>query len=398
MLTAASLPAGMLRPTATGVRVTAASALQIADVFAAVRVLSEAVATLPLHVYRRQGDERARLNAGPLVELLRRPSPAQTTSGLLGTLMVHLLVYGDAYLGLYRGADGGVEQLACLSPERMRLELRGGRLTYRYTDPEGHLLELAADDLIHVRALSVDGLTGMSVVEQAREALGLSAALTEYAASSMANDARPSGILALGQGAEAKLQAIADAWRTRHAGSPNAGRLAVVTGDVQYTAVGVGAAEAQLVEQRQAATAEIARVFRIPASLLGAPTGDSMTYGNREADAAYFVTHSLRPWLVAIEEALNGCEELSPPGTFCEFSVEGLFRGDSAARSAFYTAALNPQTGWMSRAEVRRLENLPPERQAPEAPEARGRRLPSAAPFRPTSTGPPRCRAVRAFG
>lgn len=365
MLVASSLPAAMLRPTLSGQRVTQSNALQISDVFAAVRVLADGVASLPLVAYRRQGEQRQRIDGGPLVELLRRPSPTQTRGALLGTLMVHLLVAGNGYIGLWRGADGGVEQLALLAPERMRVELRAGRLAYEYTDEQGARFALTADDLIHVRALSTDGLMGMSTVEQAREALGLSAALTAHAASYMGNDARPSGILRLGQASPERQQGIADAWRARHGGADKSGKIAVVTGDVEFTSVGSTAADAQLLEQRQWATAEVARVFRIPPSLLGAPSGDSMTYGNREADTAYFVQHSLRPWLVAIEDALNANEELCPPGVFCEFLLEGLLRGDSSSRAAFYTSALNSETGWMTRAEVRKLENLPPEPPTP---------------------------------
>lgn len=374
MLTSSNVPAVMLRSTASGVRVTPRTALEIADVFACVRLLSETIATLPLHVFRRQGEERHRLHDGPLVELLEHPSPAQTASGLLGTVMVHLLTFGNAYLGLYRGADGGIEQLAPLDPERVTVELRAGRVTYRYAGsddarPGGHMVELTDRDVIHVRALSRDGLLGMSVVEQAREALGLSAALTEFAARYFQEDARPSGILKLGQNAPEKLQALADAWRGRHQGVERSHRIAVVTGEADFQAISVSAEEAQLDRSRQWATSEVARVFRVPASLIGAPTGDSMTYGNREADALQLATYSLRPWTVAIEEAINAHEELCPPGVFAEFSFEELLRTDTTARYAAYEAGL--RAGFLTVDEVRRRENLPPlPETAPTAPAA----------------------------
>jgi HK97 family phage portal protein len=360
-LTRDDLPAVMLAPTpASGVRVTPRNALGVADVLACVRLLSETVATLPVHVFRRQGEQRHRLHDGALVELLARPSPAQTTSGLLGTLMLHLLCWGNAYLGLFRGSDGGIEQLAPLYPEQMDVQLRAGRLVYRYTAPAderggGHTVELRDTDLVHVRALSRDGLVGLSVVEQAREALGLSAALTIYAARYFSEDARPSGILKLGQGAADRLQGIADAWNTRHRGQAH--RIAAVTGDVSFEAISSSAEEAQLTQSRQWATGEVARVFRIPASLLGAPSGDSMTYGNREADAQHFVTHSVRPWTVAIEEAINANEELCPSGVFCEFQFNELLRPDTQARYAAYETGL--RAGFLTVAEVRRAENLP---------------------------------------
>ncbi len=371
MLTTDSVPAMMLASTASGQRVNARTALQIADVYAAVRLLAETVGALPLHVFRRQGEERRRLRDGALVELLDRPSPAQTTSGLLGSVMVHLLTTGDAFIGLFRGPDGGVEQLAPLDPERMAVELRGGVLRYRYTQhPDAtrgaQTVELTDADLVHVRALSRDGLTGMSVVEQAREALGISTSLDQFAARYFAEDCRPSGILRLGNGADDRLTALTDAWKGRHQGVDRSHRIAAVTGEVSFEAISASAEDAQLVEARQHATATIARVFRIPPSLLGAPVGDSMTYGNRESDMAHFVAHSIRPWTVAIEEAIGAHAELCPPGTFAEFSFDELLRADTGARYAAYETGL--RAGFLEVDEVRRWENLPPLARATEPP------------------------------
>jgi phage portal protein BeeE len=115
-------------------------------------------------------------------------------------------------------------------------------------------------------------------------------------------------------------------------------------------------------------TAEIARIFRVPLRMIGAPTGDSQTYANVESVQIEFVTHALRPWLVLIEQAITADPDLCAGGLFVEFLLDALLRGDSSTRATVYTAALNPVTGWMTRAEVRALENLSPENATPAVP------------------------------
>jgi len=98
----------------------------------------------------------------------------------------------------------------------------------------------------------------------------------------------------------------------------------------------------------------------VPPWIVGAKDGGSLTYANSENQALHFVTYSLRPWLVAIEQAFSADRDLFMERTSCEFLLDAVIRADSATRAQVYTAALNPETGWMTRAEVRRLENLEP--------------------------------------
>lgn len=162
---------------------------------------------------------------------------------------------------------------------------------------------------------------------------------------------------------ESALEQLAEAWSTRHRGVRNSSRIAILQGDVEFVPVQMTSADAQFIESRRLSSTEVARIFRVPAWMIGADSGDSMTYSNTESQALAFVQHSLRPWLVAIEGALNADVDLFPAatGTYAEFKLDGLLRGDSASRASFYTAALNPQTGWMTRGEIRALENLPAE-------------------------------------
>jgi len=205
---------------------------------------------------------------------------------------------------------------------------------------------------------------GLSPVKQCRAALGLSADLTDHAARFFSNDARPGGLLKLGDsgpGAQEALEAVSAKWGASHGGARNSHRVAVVTGEIDFVPIGMPPDDAQLLEQRKLSATEIARVFRVPPHMIGAESGSSLTYANAESQALDFVKYSLRPWLVTIEQALSSDPDLFARNQYCEFLLDALLRADSATRAEVYTRALDPLTGWMSREEVRRLENLEPE-------------------------------------
>jgi len=358
-LSAGTVPPVTLSSTPAGT-VTPSNALAVADVFACIRALSDAAASIPLIPYRKTADGRTRAE-GRLVDLLRQPAPATTQANLIGQAVAHLNLYGNAYLGKFRDVDGRVEQLALLHPDRVTPELKAGRPLYTVNDGRGRQSVHGPDDVIHVRALSTDGLVGLSPVRQCRVALGLSQSLAEHAATFFENGARPTGVLKVPAGQSEALERVSEAWSSRQAGTRNAHRIAVLSGDVDFTPITGPLDDLQFVEQRHLSTAEIARVFRVPPWMVGASSGDSMTYSNVEQQALAFVTYSLRPWLVLIEQALSEDPDLCPGSLYVEFLLDALLRADSKTRADVFVAALDPERGWMTRAEVRRLENLDPE-------------------------------------
>lgn len=346
----------------TDPRTTPSSALANSDVYSCTRVLADAAASCPLIVYRRQGEGRTRAS-GATADLLRAPAEGVTQAGFVSTLMAHLLLWGNAYAGKYRDGGGQVEQLLPLAPDRMQVERRRGRLVYTYTDELGHMQELGLDDLIHVKALSTDGLVGLSPIRQMRLALELNNATRDASTALFKNNARPSGILSFaGHANKDQIDSVKDQWTARHSGD-RAGGIAVVTGDLTFTAVGMPAADAQFIEARKLSATEIARAFRIPPWMIGAEGGDSMTYSNTESQALAFVVYSLQPWLRQIEQALSADRDLFSSNLYAEFLIDGLLRADSKTRAEVYAIALDPVKGWMRRDEVRRRENLEPEPQ-----------------------------------
>jgi HK97 family phage portal protein len=340
--------------------VTPAGALCNPDVYAATRVLADAAASCPLITYRRVGDGRRRAS-GATSELLRAPAEGTTQAGFVSTLMAHLLLWGNAFLGKYRDAEGRVEQLLPIAPDRVTVERRAGRIVFKVADELGHISEHGFDDVIHVRSLSTDGLIGLSPIRQMRLALELNEATRSASTALFRNNARPSGILSFaGNANRDQVDSVKQQWTARHSGS-EAGGIAVLTGELSFTAVAMPASDAQFIEARKLSATEVARAFRLPPWMIGAEGGDSMTYSNTEAQALAFVMYSLRPWLTAIEQALSADRDLFSANLYAEFLIDGLLRADSKTRSEVFEKALNPVTGWMRRDEVRRLENLEPE-------------------------------------
>lgn len=322
------------------------------------RVLVDAASSLPIHVYCKADDGRQRVTSGRLVDLLEYPAPATTQADLVSTLMGHLAIWGNGYLAKFRQA-GEIVQLGLLAPDRVRPELQGGQLRWRYTPATGAQQLLSASDVVHVRALSVDGLTGLSAVSQASRVLGLSDELVKHALSYFdLGTPTPAGVLKLGEGAS-----FGDEDRTKEKLKAEArhGGVLVVQGDASYDQIAARMDDSQFVEQRRLAAQEVARVFRIPPHMIGAPSADSMTYSNVEQESIEFVRYSLTPWLRRIELAISNDADLTFQQTFVKFEVAGLLRADAATRSEVYARALDPITGWMSREEVRELEDLPPE-------------------------------------
>jgi HK97 family phage portal protein len=355
-------------------QVTAENVLRVSDAWACIRVLSDSIASLPLHAFRRA--DQGRVPAGQdarIVRLLANPAPGSTGVDLISQVMTHLAIDGNAFLAKYRNGDGEIAQLGCLPPASVQVELRGQRVVYILDTIHGHT-EVGPESVCHIKGLSVDGVRGVSPVAQCRVALGLSASLQDSARQFFDHGSRPSGILSAPSANKDEVQSLSERWALKHGGSENQHKVAVVSGDITFTPLAFSADDNQFLQQRDLSAREVARCFRVPAWAIDAPTGSSLTYANVQEQNRALVTHSLRPWLVRIERAITGDSDLCPGGMYVQFELDGLLRATPAERAAQYTAGLNPVTGWLNRSEVRELEDLPPEPErsrasAPEPPE-----------------------------
>jgi len=366
-----ALPAADVQPafpsltTGAPLNVTTANALRVSDAFACIRVLADGISTLPLHAYRRTatGRQPAGDNAR-VVQLLKRPAPGSTSVDLVSQIVVHLNVYGEAFVGKYR-SDGEIAQLGLLPPETVQVELRGQRVVYLLDTVKGRT-EHGPDDILHIKSMSADGLRGMSPVTQCRVALGLSSSLQQSAKVFTEQGSKPTGILTTKVGNREAILGLAEQWDYAHGGVENMHRVAVLSGDVKFEPIAFSADDSQFLQQRELSAREVARIFRVPAWAIDAPTGDSLTYANVTEQSRALATYSLRPVAVRIEAAISNDADLCPGGTYVQFDFDGLLRSAPEQRAQQYTAALNPETGWMRREEVRVLEDLPPENLNPE--------------------------------
>jgi HK97 family phage portal protein len=345
------------------------NALRIADAYACIRVLADTVSTLPIKVFRDTGT--GRVPVGPdarISRLLERPSPGSTSADLLSLVMTHLNTHGNAFIGKFRGVDGEIVSLSLLPPDQVNVILRGQTISYMIWLPNQDRVEFSLADVLHIKGLSSDGLVGLSPVTSARLALTLSSNLQEASRQYFLNGSRPSGILSVtGPQSDFTIEQVRERWDARQTGTTNLHRIAILSGAATFTPVSFNAADSQFLESRELSAREVARVFRVPSYLIDAEPshGSSRTYANVNQQNLAFVQHSLRPWLVRIERAFAADADLCPGGTYIQFSTDGLLRGDPDLRSQIYQRALGQtstgEPGWLTRAEVRELEDLPPE-------------------------------------
>ncbi len=350
---------------ASGKRVNERSAMQMTAVYSCVRILSEAVAGLPLHLYQytdRGSKEKAVDN--PLYFLLHdEPNTEMTSFVFRETLMTHLLLWGNAYSQIIRNGKGEVVGLYPLMPDRMTVNRdEKGRLYYEYmassddakTLKDG-MVRLSAYDVLHIPGLGFDGLAGYSPIAMAKNAIGLAIAAEEYGSKFYANGATPSGILEY-PGTVKEPDKVRESWNAGFGGSSNAHKIAVLEDGMKYTPISISPNEAQFLETRKFQINEIARIFRVPPHMVG--DLEKSSFSNIEQQSLEFVKYTLEPWLVRWEQAMQ--RALIPHDDkskyFIKFNVDGLLRGDYQSRMQGYATAR--QNGWMSANDIRELENL----------------------------------------
>ena len=347
-----------------GKRVTDRTALQHTVVYACVRVLSEAIAQLPLHVYKYNDKGKERVPQHPLYFLLHdQPNPEMTSFVFRETLMSHLLIYGNAYAQIIRNGRGDVLGLYPLMPDKMKVDRdEKNRLIYiysRYDEANPNLKEqgdivLYADEVLHIPGLGFDGLVGYSPIALAKNAIGISIACEEYGASFFGNGASPSGVLEH-PGVIKNPERVRDAWQRAYGGR-NAHKVAVLEEGMKFTPIAIPNNEAQFLETRKFQIEEIARMYRVPLHMIG--DLDHATFSNVEHLSLDFVKYSLDPWIVRWEQSLQKAllSDSEKGQYFVKFNVDGLLRGDYASRMQGYATAR--QNGWMSANDIRELEDM----------------------------------------
>lgn len=351
--------------TSSGKSVNERTAMQTTAVYACVRILSEAIAGLPLHLYRYRSDGgKEKIPYHPLYYLLHdEPNPEMTSFVFRETLMGHLLIWGNAYAQILRNGRGQAIALYPLLPSKMEVSRNAsGALFYTYyrdadesgINPKGGYVTLRNDEILHIPGLGFDGLIGYSPIAMAKNAIGMSLATEEYGASFFANGANPGGVLEH-PGVVKDPDRLRESWHTQFSGA-NAHKVAVLEEGLKFHQMSIPPEQAQFLETRKFQINEIARIFRVPPHMIG--DLEKSSFSNIEQQSLEFVKYTLDPWVVRLEQALQ--QSLILPSEksslFIKFNVDGLLRGDYQSRMTGYATGI--QNGYYSVNDVRSLEDL----------------------------------------
>jgi len=350
----------------SGERVDEQSAMQIATVYACVRVLAETVAALPLHLYRYtdggKGKEKA-LDHPLYRTLYRQPNDEMSSFTWRETVMTHLLLWGNAYCQIIRDGRNNVLGLYPLLPENVEVDRDGqGQLYYiyhAYTDEvpgeQNQDIYFRKDEILHIPGLGFNGLVGFSPIAMMKNSLGTTLAVEKYGSSFFKNGAQPSGVLEH-PGVLKDPQKIRENWTAVYGGANNAHRVAVLEEGMAYKAISLPPEDSQFLSTRQFGVEEICRIFRVPPHMV--QDLQRATFSNIENQSLNFVVHTLTPWLVRFEQAiikdvlLEGEQDV----LFPKFNVDGLLRGDYQSRMSGYATGIS--NGFLSPNDIHRLENM----------------------------------------
>lgn len=351
----------------SGETVNEKSAMQIATVYACVRLLAESIAGLPLHLYQyTDPEEQNKIKAKdhPLYKILyRQPNDEMSSFTFRETMMTHLLLWGNAYAQIIRDGRNNVLGLYPLQPDQMEVDRdKQGRIIYiyhAYTDDVPGLNNkdyiFRADEIFHVPGLGFNGLIGFSPIAMMKNALGSAIAVEKYGSAFFKNGAQPAGVLEH-PGIIKNPERIRENWSDVYGGPQNAHKIAVLEEGMQYKPISLPPEDSQFLSTRQFGVNEICRIFRVPPHMVQDLT--HATFSNIEHQSIDYVVYTLTPWLSRFEQAIT--KDLLLPSEqdtyFPRFNVDGLLRGDYASRSSGYASGIS--NGYLSPNDVRRLENM----------------------------------------
>lgn len=354
------------RKTKAGVRITPASALSIPIVWAAIKVLSESASGLPLKLYDDAGDKRELVKPTTAenrraLRLLQKPNPYITRLNLIKAIVVNMALRGNAFVMIERNREGEMLGLIPVSADAVAIDIDDG-LIY-FVEIEGKRIPVSPENMLHFKLFSTDGITGLSPLEHQAETMGLAKAGQDWSARFMRKGGFTGGYVIYDQflTKEQQDQVMAKFPDVRKGDVDDIGKMGILQGGPTIVPAGLSQKDSQFIESQQFQEEALAGVWGVPLYLANRAGRTSIMGSNLEQQTSGFVTFGLKPYLDAIEDEWN--DKIHGGTTrFVEFVVEGLLRGDSAARATYYAAALGGSggSGWMSVDEVRGKENLPP--------------------------------------
>lgn len=344
----------------TGIRVDPDTALKLSAAYRCVEIISSSIASLPLPIYLQRpdgGKERAPYHV--LYDVLQyQPNGWQTAQGWRQQMTAHALLRGAGFSRMVNGPKGPHTALEPLNPDWLTLPSSpDGQYVYRQTGkPEERI---AYDDVFRVDGLTLDGWTPCSVIEYARESLGLGLASEQYAGRVFSQDGRPRGTLEhpgkLSKDAASRLK---ETWQESYAGLHNAHKIAVLEEGMKFSPISVSPEDAQMIASREFSVEDVCRWFGVPPHMVGSTAKVTSWGSGIEQLSIGFVTYTLLPWLKRWEQSIRRDLIFQKDQYFTEHVLDGLLRGDQKTRYEAY--AIGRQNKWLSANDVRRLENMNP--------------------------------------
>lgn len=344
-----------------GVTVNEKKSLGIAAVWCAVTLISGTIASLPLHAYKAgEAGERVKLPpTSAAARLLASPHPDLTPFEVWETVLAHLLLWGNAYLwkAPYE-AERGIAALHPIHPSRVKVgRVKAGPLAGKKIFSLDGVEAFTETEILHIPGFGYDGVCGVSPIRAARQGLGLAMAAEKFGAKLFGSGSLATGILQTEQKlTPEQADALAVRWREKRSGLNSAHSTIILDSGAKFEQLTIPPEDAQFLESRSFQISEIARLFRVPPHML-MDTDKSTSWGTGiEQQSIGFVVFTLRPWLTRIEQRMTRI--IAPEKAYARFAIEGLLRGDAAARKEFYNGLW--QLGALSTNEIRALEDMAP--------------------------------------
>lgn len=332
---------------AAGERIDEWTALGLSSVFSCISLLSNTISTLPLRAFKIVNGQR---KAVELPEIIKNPDPESNTVELISMMMISAGLHGNAYVHIDRNRNGKEIGLVPLHPYQMQVLPTGDQVGRRYL----HLgNQMDNEDIIHMRWMTPpQSLVGVSPLIQTRNLTGLGLAMDRHLAQWYAEGGTPSSVLETDQKlTNEQAQIIRNTWEATHRRHR---RPAVLSDGLKWKPISASAADMEMLGTREQFQSDIARVFGVPAHMIGVK-GDGQTYQNVEQASLNFLTYTIAPWLRRIEVALS---KVLPEGTDLAFDTSALLRTDALTRAQ--VQQLHIESGVASPNEIRQIEGREP--------------------------------------
>ena len=337
----------------TGIAITEDSAMRLSAVFGAVRVISETIASLPWMVKQDFEGNTRNAAAHPINQLIHSPNWIMTDFNFRETCQAHLCLHGNAFIAIKRNEAGQPIKLIPVHPDRVQVKVYKDEKFYTIDDGKETFDDT---EMIHILGLSFDGIVGKSVIEAARESIGLGLAADQFGGSFFGNGANVSAVLTNpGRLSDEAYKRLMASWQRRYSGLDNAHKTAILEEGMNLTKVSISPSESQFLETRQFGVVDIARFFRIPLAYLGS-LENSSTRANIEEQGIQFQRNTILPWVKRWEAEFNRKLFPNVNDYYIRFNMDGLLRGDITSRYSSYATAR--QWGWLSVNDIRKFEGL----------------------------------------